>query len=250
MRNEKRKEKERNVFSNIYIVVFLVLCLIPLVLLGPLGGGAGIPAEEDTGFPKLIDDSGVLNTAFLSDAGDWFSKHYGLLDIAANADSNIREKVFASSGNSNVIIGKNGYLFRSDTLDDYTGNNALSDSELRNVAWNLRVLQDSLEDEGRAFVLAVVPNKNSVYPQFMPDRFENGHEKSNAVRLMDLLEEFGVNHTDLFSLFGEDDTVMYHKLDSRWDNRAARLASDALMTELNKYHEMATGMVFKRKQDL
>ena len=250
MRNEKRKEKKRNLFSNIYIVFFLVLCLAPLVLLGPLGGGAGIPAGTETGFPGIVDEDGTFNWHFLSDAGDWFSAHYGLSDIAANADSTIREKVFSSSGNSDVIIGKNGYLFRADTLNDYTGNNALSGSELRNIAWNLRVLQDSLEDEGRAFVLAVVPNKNSIYAQFMPDKFANGHRSSNAIRLMEMLDEFGVNHTDLFNLFSIQDAVMYHKLDSRWDNRAARLASDSIMTLLNKNHEMATGMVFKRKQDL
>ncbi|MFR6562498.1 MAG: hypothetical protein ACLUR5_11370 [Eubacterium ventriosum] len=57
------------------------------------------------------------------------------------ADAIIKKNVFRQSGNEKVIVGSKGYLFFSETLDDYLGQNTLSKREIYSCGRVLSLLQ-------------------------------------------------------------------------------------------------------------
>jgi len=76
------------------------------------------------------------------------------------------------------------------------------------------------------FLFTAVPNKNSLYPENMPERYAASETPGNAGRIFAELDKFQVPYADLFTLFGSRYEVMYFETDSHWNNRGAALAGD------------------------
>lgn len=76
-------------------------------------------------FPS-IKTGGKLNVKFFDQLNDYFSDNFAFRQNLIEADAIIKKNVFRQSGNEKVIVGSKGYLFFSETLDDYLGQNTLS----------------------------------------------------------------------------------------------------------------------------
>lgn len=61
-----------------------------------------------------------------------------------------------------VIVGKNDWLYYTASLDNYLGQNLMSDQEVYNAAYNLSIVQEYVQSRGAKFLVAVPPNKNSL----------------------------------------------------------------------------------------
>lgn len=73
-----------------------------------------------------------------------------------------------------MVLGTDGWLYYSGTLDDYQGRNLLSDRELFNIVHNLSLIQEYVEGQGSTFRLTIAPNKNSLYSGNMPYYYRKG----------------------------------------------------------------------------
>ena len=236
---DKRK-KRKNI---IYIVAFLILCLIPLLLMPWFGHQKIDVGGKDASLPAKFSHT------WLRDMGDYFSKTFAFRGQLIDIGTYIRQGNFRSDTESEAILGKEGYLYYRATLDDYTASHTMSDGELANLVYNLKTLQDDLEDRDIDFVFTIAPNKNSLYSQFMPDKYHLDVEERNSERLRPLLEDAGVNYVNMFTLFRSQDEVLYHKLDSHWTNKGAALAMDALLDELDKKHTDYSEEPFEIRKD-
>lgn len=74
-------------------------------------------------------------------------------------------------------------------------------------------------------------------------------EVNHLARLTHILEQEGVNYTDLKSLFDAQDEVLYHERDSHWNNKGAALAADAIMTDLVKIHDSYKDETYEIRTD-
>ncbi|MFQ9152400.1 MAG: alginate O-acetyltransferase AlgX-related protein [Blautia sp.] len=74
-------------------------------------------------------------------------------------------------------------------------------------------------------------------------------EVNHLARLTPILEQEGVNYTDLKSLFDAQDEVLYHERDSHWNNKGAALAADAIMTDLVKIHDSYKDETYEIRTD-
>ena len=84
-------------------------------------------------------------------------------------------RVFNHIPASDVVSGKNGFLFNADTneygysyLDDYSGNIKLSEDQLDRFHKYIEMRSRAYENFGSEYVLAVIPNAQSVYDEYMP----------------------------------------------------------------------------------
>ena len=80
-------------------------------------------------FPS-INTGGKLNVKFFDQLNYYFSDNFAFRQNLIEADAIIKKNVFRQSGNEKVIVGSKGYLFFSETLDDYLGQNTLSKREI------------------------------------------------------------------------------------------------------------------------
>jgi hypothetical protein len=184
-----------------------------------------------------IYENETVNVDYLNDLGSYFDDHFAFRNNLVNLDSIIQSNIFDVSNSDTVIKGENGWLYYSDTLNDYLGSNTLSDRGIYNIVSNISIIQKYVEDRGADFVFTIAPNKNSLYDDNMPYYYSvKASENKNINSLSPLLSSNNINYSDLFSLFENYDETLYLKRDSHWNNKGAMLAYNEIMNKLGYEH--------------
>lgn len=228
---------KKNKGNFIYIMACFFLCLLPFV------GMAAAPDDSTTenrtlaSFPQTKKE-GRWNVDFMQELGSYFEDHFAFRPMFVMADSQIQSRIFGVSNMDTVIVGTDGWLYYSATLDDYLGQNRLSERGCFNAAHNLSLMQQYVEDKGAAFLLTIPPNKNSLYGEYMPYYArKKASQDKNIQRLKSELEKWNVSYADLFSVFQKEKEVLYLKRDSHWNQKGAVLAYNTMLDALNREHE-------------
>ena len=210
-------------FLGLFFLISLTLS-VGMIAFGPSQAGAN---ERLSDAPQWQDKEGNWNKNYLSDLASWVSDRFFLRQELISLDNYLTATVFGNSGEDKVILGKDGWLFFTETLDDYTGTDPMSQRELFSAAKNLQLMQLYCRHEGKDFAFMIAPNKNSVYSAYMPD-YGVKAEETDASRLMQLLEEMDVKTVDLFTAFRQVGQPLYFAHDSHWNSRGAALGADAV----------------------
>lgn len=221
----------KKVFSLIFVAAFLLLSVtlsLGILVAGPSEAGANEVLSKE---PALFDKDGNFNTNILSDVSAWVNDHFFLRQELISMNNAMTAALFHTSGEDSVILGKNGWLYYASTLDDYTGLNGMTERELYSAANNIALMAEYCENQGRYFRFMIAPNKNSLYPEHMPD-YGVKAELHDAHRLHGLLDELDVPYINLFAVIGEASVTsvspLYFAHDSHWNDMGAALAADTI----------------------
>ena len=215
-----------------FAALIMLICLIPsLGMLLPSQGEAG-GNQTLASAPALRDGEGNLNRNYLSQMLDYLEDNYFLRQKMITGWSALNTKLLRSSITEDVVLGSEGWLYFGDTLEDYTGTNPMTEYEIASAAHNLALMGEYCESQSTSFLFTLAPNKNSLYPEHMPDLPRND-VRSNAERLAECLARERVEYLDLFALFRERPETLYFQTDSHWNSQGAALAADALNEALN-----------------
>ena len=219
-----------------FVAMTLLLLLVPLVGMPFVSSDVSAEKRELTPWPQLTTDEGV-NTAFLSEAGAAFEDRFALRSQLVDLDATIKERVFGTSSTDNVLVGKQGWIYYAGSLQNFQRVNQMSDQSLRNAAINLSLMQEYVEGMGKTFTFTVCPNKNELYPQYMPYYLPAGEGPSSLERLELLLDELGVHYVNLREELSAHDEVLYYERDSHWNNAGALVGYNALLDAAGRTHE-------------
>jgi hypothetical protein len=218
--------------KKVFIIACMLTMLIPFV--GMIGFATNETAEktELASWPEFFEE-GKFNTEYLAEAGDYFEDHFAFRSWLVSAYANLEKYLLHTSANDQVILGKDNWLFYTETLPDFQGEELLSQRELNNIVHNLSLIKQDANNNGAQFLFVIAPNKNSIYPEYMPYYYTQG-EKSNASRLLVMLNEAGIENVDLFSLLKSEkqNQQLYYISDSHWNNTGAYLAYTNMMEAL------------------
>lgn len=228
------KDAKTKHISLVFTIVIFFILLLPFICMSfafteRLSGGT-----EPVQMPTIVNNDGKFNANYLSELGDYFEYHFAFRPQLVTANSLIRNAIFHDSGTDQVICGNNGYMYYVDTLDDYFVKNKLEDFELKIIAENLKATQDYLESNGKNFCFLLAPNKNSLYPQYMPYNYIKGIDQNNFERLIPYLENNQVNYINTFDIFNNESDCLYLKEDSHWNNKGASIVSNAIFEKFKK----------------
>lgn len=226
--------------KKILLIIYCALFFIPCAFfsLGMLIPGAA-NAAEGAEMPSFVEvgDTLTVNTKIGSEFEEYFAKSFAYRNKVVDAFSTLKAGVF-KEGNEQVVIGKDNFLFFADTLDSYTGANAMTDGEINAAADSIQALYNYSREHGASFLFVCAPNKNSIYPEMMPSRYVMQTENRDLDRLHAALEARGVPYLDLRRILTEaKDTgvvypLVYHKRDTHWNNEGARIAAEAIADTL------------------
>ena len=151
--------------------------------------------------------------------------------------------VFDDSVVTTVLFGKNDWFFYKnindgDPIASYRGEDMFTPQELRQIVLDLRHTRDNLAKQGIEFVLFIAPNKERVYPEFMPDRYGEPAQDYAAKQLVDFLRA----HSDIRVVYAYDeimqvkaefpDLPLYFSNDTHWNGLGSYVGARALMREL------------------
>lgn len=221
--------------KKIFIALFMILLLVPFLSMRFYRADLSIEKRYGEQLPSLVE-KGEINFGFFPQMTEYIEKHFAFRQEMITADARIKASVFQSSGNNQVIVGKEGWLFFQETLDDYMGRNVMSRRELHNCAKVLQLIQGAADRVDAQFVFAVAPNKNSIYGEYIPKRYLPLEQSGNWEGLQREMKKLHVNYIDLFTPLQKSEKQLYHKLDTHWNNLGASIACDSLLDRLGRKH--------------
>ena len=134
----------------------------------------------------------------------------------------------SSAEASNVIEGKDGWLFFDPYLNDnvradYLGLNLFTVDELNYYLNKLVEIKNKLQQKGIDFCIFLAPNKNRIYSEYYPSYIG---EMSPAYRLQQFVEYISLNsdikivypiNEMLYTKNKFQSKIVYHKYDSHWN---------------------------------
>ena len=234
----------------IYCMLFFAICLCPSLGMLVTKQEASSENRQLSEFPSPKTEEGKINVEWLSQAGDYFQEHFAFRNELVTGNALLHGRLLETSTADGVIQGKNGWLYYKDSLDDYLGQDLLSDRSLFNIAHMLSMTQQALEEKGVNFLFTIAPNKNSLYGDNMPyyDKLKVS-DQTNRENLESWLKTEKVAYADLYQTLMEEDEVLYHARDSHWNNKGAALAADVLMDTLGKDHDSYEGESYTVRRD-
>ena len=234
----------------IYCILFFAICLCPSLGMLVTKQETSSENRQLSEFPSPKTEEGKINVEWLSQAGDYFQEHFAFRNELVTGNALLHGRFLETSTADGVIQGKNGWLYYKDSLDDYLGQDLLSDRSLFNIADMLSMTQQALEEKGVNFLFTIAPNKNSLYGDNMPyyDKLKVS-DQTNRENLEGWLKTEKVAYADLYQALMEEDEVLYHARDSHWNNKGAALAADVLMDALGKDHDSYEGESYTVRRD-
>ncbi len=218
-------------------VAAIVLCMTLLILPSagmPLWGSRQSTAENRVlaDAPVLLDEEGALNEAFDEDFEAWLCDRFALRSAAVRANALMHYRLLHTSASDQVVAGKGDWLYFTPTVPDYTGEGRLTEEELDTITDNLRAFAEAYGARGARVYIAIVPDKNSVYPQYMPDRYPHRADGGNLPLLRQACEALPLTWIDLATPLteaAEGDRLVYYKTDTHWNALGAAIAAQAVL---------------------
>ncbi len=225
----------KNNLYRLYNVVFVGICLVPSVLMPFVKSDSSKEKRKLAEKPQIKNEDGSLNFGFFDDFDSYFSEHFAFRQQLVNADGRIKSAVLGTSPNSDVIVGKKGWLYYGETADDFLRINTLSERGIRNIRHNLELIEQYCQQNNVSFIFTSAPNKNSVYPEYMPFNYVPSDNRSNLERLTENLSDFS-SFLDMKTaiLSAESNIPLYHKTDTHWNNLGAYVGHAAIMNKLGR----------------
>ncbi len=213
----------------------LFFCLCTFFSVGMLIPGAS-SAVEGAEMPVLITD-GRISDGFGDDFEAWFSKRFAFRGTVVDLFSSLKEHLF-HTGNDQVIVGDDGFLYFADTLDSFLRENPLTEDELAAIGDALSNLNTYAKAHGARLLFICAPNKNTIYPEYMPARYRMAQPDtlSDLDRLFAFLgAKTEVEFLDLRPALtaAKEEHLLYHRRDSHWNGYGAHIAYAAIMAHLD-----------------
>ncbi len=192
---------------------------------------------------------------YLKEFTPYYNDYFTFRSDFIYLDNLLKVKLFKVSPTPTVLIGKNGWLFydkpvnQPGTVEYYRALNPFSVKELEQ--WNnlLEQRRQWLAARGIHYLFIIVPNKNTIYPEFMPDHIRRVNKKSRMDQLVEYLEKHSrVPLLDIRSALKDAKTQypVYSKTDSHWNDYGAYIAHREIINYISRYFKEAKPLPLSR----
>ena len=234
------QDRLKQIASISYTVLIAAVCTVPLVGAFFHWGSQSTENRTMMSLPKLWEadeDSVKLNMEYTTKLADYYSEHFGFRQELVTANATLNETLFARSTNDKTTVGKDGWYFFNESLDDYTGGSALSERGIYRLQRTLDLMNQYAERGNITMIFFAAPNKNSVYPEFMPWHIRQSRAPSNLDRLTEAMagSDYYIDmKQELLVLKESESHDIYLKHDSHWNNLGALAAYNAMQDNLNR----------------
>ncbi|HEX8923182.1 MAG TPA: hypothetical protein VF828_00425 [Patescibacteria group bacterium] len=221
--------------NKILIGLFLVTLAMPGIgMLTKLGNNISLEENRDLAVKPTI-----LTKEYPKLFTNYFNDHFGFRNQMIVADRRMRYSLFNVSPNKKIIIGKGNWLFYapdSNYIDSVNGQ-PFSKTDLEQIKNNLADIQKNFENMGVKFYFLAAPNKQSIYPEFLPDSMKKVRPDSRLDQISNYLKDnqeinFINPKEDLIE--AKKNNQVYLKYDTHWNQMGALTAYQKLFLRLKK----------------
>lgn len=222
-----------------YIVVGLFMTIIMLPILGDLTGVKINQGLSENRFIKGYEDLSLPQKLSLYIKN--FDRQFWGREYLVKSYITVKKDFFGISPlPDKVVIGKEGWLYLSDygAIDDYRNARPFSFLQLDSIQKSLKKAADELNLNGIKFFVVVVPDKHTIYPEFLPGTVKKVRSISRLQQLTDHL-----THEQSFQFINLTDTLLaakqtgslYFKEESHWNDRGSFVGYQKTLKHIKSY---------------
>ena len=232
------------------VILFFLFLIIPTVSYGLLYSRldhenhenrayAEFPSWRETGYSGMA--AGL--EAFYNDRVPYKNQLKGLRTQIDTKLQAYESKYAWTTLTPIALQGKDGWAFYmpgaegEDAVRDYQGINRYTDEELERYAAKFQQLSDYYAEQGIEFVYLVVPGKESVYTEYMPDYYPDRTEITRSEQFVAYLRQ----HTTVKAVYPLEEMRentgvcdLYYKMDSHWNMAGAYVGAKSVMDLLQE----------------
>ena len=148
--------------------------------------------------------------------------------------------VFNNLVHKDLILGKEKWLFLKwdPLIPNYMGTYTYTEEELERAKNNLIRLKEVFNQNGADFYMVICPDKNQIYPEYMPDYIKRIHPEFNAT---DVFIKYMKENTDLNIIYLKEYFLdikkyypIYYKFDAHWNKLGAYFGYQEIMNNIGK----------------
>jgi hypothetical protein len=181
---------------------------------------------------------------FSKDFEKYFNDRLGFRERLIACRNLVKVKVFKVSASSDVLIGKDGYLFCSSKGGDQGllhGSPLFSEQDLANWKSLLEKRARWCRNNGMDYLFVLAPGKVSIYRELLPSPFNKTIPMTRTDQLIAFLRKTKspVQSIDLRETLraGKGSWPLYLKTDTHWNQLGAYYAYCAIINKLKAMHQ-------------
>ncbi|MEN8200524.1 MAG: hypothetical protein ABFR63_10685 [Thermodesulfobacteriota bacterium] len=216
------------------ISIFLLAVTTPLLgwLLGKDLFYSEAEKRELISFPEIGQYQSI--TGFSRAFDDYYQDHFGMREWFIHRYQREVDKRFGATGFADVVEGGDGWFFYAGDglLEDLRGELHFSDKQ-RQLFWNrMEEREEWLGARGVAYIFLVAPDKQSIYPEYLPLSLRQTMGESRLDQLLAAKPQ-GKSQTllDIRSRLQREkgEHVLYDRSDTHWNLRGSSYAYRAIV---------------------
>jgi hypothetical protein len=237
------------------ILAFLAVLWLPTI--DSLFGLDHSPAPNENrrlaGFPEFVSLPKLGN--YLAGLQHYFDDHFGFRKQLVRWNARWKLKLFDESPVSMAMEGRDGWLYWAGDgmIAHYRGAARFSQNDLSGWRALLESRRDWLARRGVKYIFVIAPDKQSIYPEFLPQWLTKSESPTKLDQFLAFMREHSsVPVLDLRPalLAAKKNGVTYLQTDTHWNNFGAFVACqtliDALGNQIPSLRPLALGE-FERK---
>jgi len=197
-----------------------------------------------TPFPDFSLSRGGFSAVARALAGGWLDKNFPFRGMLIRWYNYSSTSLFGSiSNNSPVVVGKDGWLFLSkdrgiDLEQDHRAVTPYDAEQLDRLTSVYEARREWLAARGIKYLVVVTPNKDTVYPEFLPAEWKQVGGQSRLQQVMRHLGE--KSSLDVLDLSGvllkaKAGREVYYRTDSHWNAYGAFPSYQAVIERLSRH---------------
>lgn len=195
----------------------------------------------NTPFPHFTWDVGSTKAIGKALASGWLDRNFPFRGALIRWYNYSSASLFGSmSANAPVAVGKDGWLFLArdrsvDVLEQHRAVTPLTRSQMEALAAVYEKRRAWLAERGIKYLVVVPPNKDTIYPEELPDVFRRVGPVSRMNQIMQFLKsETKLDVLDLGPVLMEakKHAQVFYATDSHWNARGAFPGYQAIIARL------------------
>ena len=227
--------------ARIWPLVVLFLLVLALPALDWAFGIDKAPQPSDNRalaqWPDTPSDRASLN-AWPREVEAWFNDHFGFRNQFIRWHNRWKKSLYKEISGADVLVGREGWMYYSGAymVENLRGTRTLDAAALERIRLKLEARHRWLAERGIVYAFTVAPNKESIYPEYLPDWLRAGIMSPSG---LDQFHAYMREHSDVpvidlrpALLAAKHLGPLYFRQDSHWNRLGAFVAAQTLLEEL------------------
>lgn len=191
-------------------------------------------------YPILWDADAGLNTDYLSQFELWLGDNLRGRTVMVEINSRLQYKVFDRIVKSDILRGRNNWLFSSDNeaIREFQHRNLMSEKELDTYAVNMQRIVEYMDNKGIKFYYMQCYDKGTIYPE----EYAEGINQIGTVYRADQIASVLETKTSVEQIFikpalmaHKDELTYFQYVDpAHWNERGSYIGYQAIMYKLRE----------------